>query len=138
MLRSMAEVAARVNGGTPSNAQERRVSEEFTSLLHSLTQQGVTTYHLSQVLGVRPAAVYSRLARHGYREASPSLRERSYKGRPSPRSELQEKCKRGHPLSGANLYVIPRTGGRVCRKCDGLRKAKYLAALKARQIEATP
>ena len=26
-------------------------------------------------------------------------------------------CKRGHPLSGDNLYIDPSTGGRVCRVC---------------------
>jgi hypothetical protein len=26
-------------------------------------------------------------------------------------------CPQGHPYQGANLYVIPSTGGRVCRTC---------------------
>lgn len=29
----------------------------------------------------------------------------------------QTHCKRDHPLSGANLYVIPSTGARSCRRC---------------------
>lgn len=34
-------------------------------------------------------------------------------------------CKRNHPLSGANLYVTPSEGKRVCRECRKLHKGKY-------------
>ena len=36
------------------------------------------------------------------------------------------RCPQGHPYSGENLYVIPSTGGRMCRTCqrDRLRKVK--------------
>lgn len=30
-------------------------------------------------------------------------------------------CVRGHPLSGANLFIIKSTGYRRCRACDALR-----------------
>lgn len=33
-------------------------------------------------------------------------------------------CKRGHPLEGANLYLIPN-GGRACRKCNVIRANEY-------------
>ena len=33
-------------------------------------------------------------------------------------------CKRGHPLSGDNLYIIPSTGSRVCRVCDRERQRR--------------
>lgn len=37
-------------------------------------------------------------------------------------------CKRGHPLSGDNLYVIPGSGSRVCRTCQRLRAAGELSS----------
>ncbi len=33
------------------------------------------------------------------------------------RRGAQTHCKRGHPLSGDNLYLYPSGGGRVCRAC---------------------
>lgn len=36
------------------------------------------------------------------------------------------KCKRGHPLSGMNLYVTP-DGKRTCRQCRADAVARYLA-----------
>jgi len=35
---------------------------------------------------------------------------------------LKTHCKRGHPLSGKNLYVAPKTGHRNCRKCHVIRE----------------
>lgn len=32
-------------------------------------------------------------------------------------------CKRGHPLSGSNLYINPTSNGRVCRQCGRDRRA---------------
>lgn len=34
-------------------------------------------------------------------------------------------CMRGHPLWGENLYVIPSTGGRVCRTCRRTSQRAY-------------
>jgi hypothetical protein len=57
--------------------------------------------------------------------------------------ERKSQCKRGHPLSGANLRILridPRSGTRVCRACA----AEHQRAFRARQaartaaIEATP
>mgnify|MGYP001141514056 CR=1 FL=1 len=39
----------------------------------------------------------------------------------------QSECKHGHPLSGENLYVQPKTGYRYCRTCQRRRRAEYLA-----------
>jgi HNH endonuclease len=39
----------------------------------------------------------------------------------------QTHCKRGHALSGANLYIIPASGSRACRTCR--REWKRHAAL---------
>lgn len=38
----------------------------------------------------------------------------------------QTHCKRGHPLSGENLYVHPKRGHRHCRECSRLRSAGLL------------
>lgn len=37
-------------------------------------------------------------------------------------------CKRGHALSGANLYINPTSGGRVCRQCNRDSRIRRLAA----------
>jgi hypothetical protein len=34
-------------------------------------------------------------------------------------------CKQGHPLSGSNLYLCPRTGYRACRTCVRLWARNY-------------
>jgi len=39
------------------------------------------------------------------------------------------RCKRGHPLSGANLRIDPRTGARSCRQCS----AEHQRAFRERQ-----
>lgn len=33
------------------------------------------------------------------------------------RNEHKTHCKHGHPLSGDNLYIVPKTGHRQCRAC---------------------
>lgn len=127
-LREMQRVAATVNGATPADAPERAVSIRFTAMLQALIEQGVTLYHLAQVLGVQYNALTSRLARHGYRAPSPSLAGQRYLGRPAERTTgTQSHCKRGHELSGDNLYVVPKTGARVCKACGRLRSAAYYA-----------
>jgi hypothetical protein len=130
-LREMQQTAATVNGATPADAPERRVSEEFTALLHSLTEQGVTVYHIAQVLGVRHNGIQARLARHGYRDASPSQADQQYLGRPADRAQTQTHCRRGHELAGDNLYVVPKSGQRVCKACHRMRAAAYYLRKKA-------
>lgn len=39
----------------------------------------------------------------------------------------QTHCHRGHPLSGNNLYVQPRTGHRQCRTCHRMQRARRKA-----------
>lgn len=34
--------------------------------------------------------------------------------------QLKEVCKRGHQLSGDNLYINPASGARVCRACQSI------------------
>jgi hypothetical protein len=118
-LRDMQRIAATVNGAMPSDAPERAVSEEFTALLFSLTEQGVSVKHLAEAIGVWPNTVSSRLARHGYKEPSPSLVGNRYLGRPAALEKTH--CLRGHELAGNNLYVVPKTGARVCRACNRAR-----------------
>lgn len=40
-------------------------------------------------------------------------------------------CKRGHPLSGDNLYINPGSGQRVCRKCRYMIVRRWKDARKA-------
>jgi hypothetical protein len=39
----------------------------------------------------------------------------------------QTECKRGHPLSGDNLYVNPASNSRQCRKCQAIHRTNYKA-----------
>ncbi|MFJ3037774.1 hypothetical protein [Streptomyces tendae] len=121
-LREMQRVAATVNGATPADAPQRRTTEEFTALLNSLTEQGVSVYHIAQTLGVHTNAVFARLARHGYRKPPPSQASVRYLGQPTG---TRTHCKRGHELAGDNLYVLRTTGQRVCRACQRMRAAAY-------------
>jgi hypothetical protein len=41
------------------------------------------------------------------------------------RQLAKESCLRGHPLSGENLYIAPRTGKRNCRACQRLREQPH-------------
>lgn len=40
-------------------------------------------------------------------------------------------CKWGHPFSGANLRINPKTGQRCCRTCERLRVARQRASARA-------
>lgn len=42
----------------------------------------------------------------------------------SARNAAKTHCPKGHPYSGDNLYIIPSTGGRMCRECFRLRRLK--------------
>lgn len=78
-LRAMYAIARTVRGSTPLDDPKRQTSIEFTEALAVLVEQGVTVYRLAKVLGVRHSSVYARLARHGYRPASPSQVESGYR-----------------------------------------------------------
>lgn len=78
-LRAMHAIARTVCGSTPVDDPKRQVSLEFTEALAVLVEQGVTVYRLAKVLGIGHQAVYSRLARHGYRAPSPSLAHAEYR-----------------------------------------------------------
>ena len=41
-----------------------------------------------------------------------------------PQGERTE-CPHGHPYSGENLYIIPSSGGRVCRQCERDRRPEF-------------
>jgi hypothetical protein len=47
---------------------------------------------------------------------------------PVAQQARQESCKRGHPLSGSNLYVYP-DGRRGCRACTRWHHARYQEAV---------
>lgn len=46
---------------------------------------------------------------------------------PSALNVAKTHCKRGHPLSGDNLYINPAHGGRVCKKCTAMYQREYYA-----------
>lgn len=45
--------------------------------------------------------------------------------------ELQTHCKWGHPLSGSNLYINPKTEQRHCKTCNRERQRKFHATRRA-------
>jgi hypothetical protein len=74
-LREMHAIAKTVNGVTPVDDPARRVSEELSETLAALVEQGVTVYHLSQVLCCTPGGISTRLARHGFPTAPGYVRQ---------------------------------------------------------------
>lgn len=44
-------------------------------------------------------------------------------------------CTRGHPYSGDNLQVTPKTGGRQCRECRVIYDRKYQEKMKVKRRE---
>lgn len=46
--------------------------------------------------------------------------------------QMQEKCKRGHPLADAHVTVTPKGIKRTCRKCRYLRHKSYYGIGKQR------
>jgi hypothetical protein len=53
---------------------------------------------------------------------------------------LQTHCKRGHELSGKNLYLIVRGDGRLnrhCRTCAAMRQLEYIQRRKAKCAQLT-
>lgn len=43
-------------------------------------------------------------------------------------------CPRGHPYSGDNLYILPGSGGRVCRTCQRASYRRYVERKRARKV----
>lgn len=41
---------------------------------------------------------------------------------PRPQTMERTHCKYGHPFAGTNLYIIPKTGRKVCRACKNRRE----------------
>lgn len=48
-------------------------------------------------------------------------RDASAKGRMRNQNSGRTHCRRGHELSGDNVYINPSTGGRQCRACQSAR-----------------
>lgn len=42
-------------------------------------------------------------------------------------NRAKRRCPRGHLLSSANIYVLPRDGTVACRKCRALARKRYIA-----------
>lgn len=98
-------LATTVRGGMPSSAPARKAGEELAALLADLHYgQTVAITELSRVLGVGRSAIQSRLSRHGYRPAPPSVAPERYQGR-SPREAVTDDQQppplgQGHDIAG--------------------------------------
>jgi transposase-like protein len=73
--------ATRVNGATPADHPDRKASVELTQLIDQLVSRKVSMGQIARILGVTRGAVASRLMRHGFRKAYPSITD-VYKGQP--------------------------------------------------------
>ena len=90
-LRRLKEMAAQVNGATPSEIEPgvkhplRQASEDYSARLnHLIAKRGFTPYYLARELDVTHRAITSRLERHGYRTPCPSVQgtpSGTYRGR---------------------------------------------------------
>lgn len=67
-----------------------------------------------------------------------TMRENNLRGRTNACAVNARKtlCKRGHPLSGDNLYLIPSGAGRACRECRHMEDVAYKARKKQRLLGA--
>jgi hypothetical protein len=118
------------------NGKKHLAHRFFYELLIGPIPNGLTLDHLCRVRAcVRP----------GHLEPVTS-RENTLRGtNPPAQNARKTHCKRGHPLSGSNLYVRPR-GGRICRACSRgeyyrnrgrrypLRKSRYSQSPKNRSF----
>lgn len=132
-LRLLYGRACRVNGVTPLDHPDRQASVEVTQFMAALVDRGVSCYRIGQALSITGNAVKFRLARHGYREAPPSLQSQTYRNRRTGTANL-EKCLRGHDMTGDNVAVYTGRRGqrRVCRPCAAIRAKRYQARLAER------
>lgn len=53
------------------------------------------------------------------------------------RNRHKPNCKRGHPLSGANLYLVEATGFRRCRICDRTVRSRRTARTRNARFTVT-
>lgn len=127
-MQSLQTNARRCNGGTPAGAPERVASVQLTELIAEQVIRGVIVTEIARALGVTPYAVRSRLARHGYTRAAPSVDGVRYLGRPNQtRAGHADTCARGHDLTRSNLRITSPGGVRVCRACERIRCDAYRA-----------
>ncbi len=79
-LLGMHKIAKTVGGYMPEDHPARAVSIEFTAQLQQLVDDGFTVHRIAKCLGLTHQAIHSRLARHGYRDPSPSQAYAEYRG----------------------------------------------------------
>lgn len=68
--------------------------------------------------------------------AGENMRDAVNKGRMRPWHAEKTECKRGHPLSGANLHIRASDGGRICKTCRRDRDREVKRQLRAARKEA--
>ena len=59
-----------------------------------------------------------------------NMKDRDQKGRGSNGNKYKTFCKRGHPLSGDNLYIVPKAGTRQCHKCKKILWTRYYTKIR--------
>lgn len=132
-MRALFVGARKVNGATPLDHPSRQDSIDLSELMAEIHLSGVSIYRIAKTLGVSHLAVRARLARHGYLAPITGLQGNArYRGIRTPHHGPASHCKRGHPLSGANLRLVngdPQL--RHCRACTSIRSAEYQARKKA-------
>jgi hypothetical protein len=73
-LQRKQKVASRINGATPADHNDRKVSEELAAELNQLVNvEHFSPYYLAGEIGTTHRAITSRLERHGYRTPCPSV-----------------------------------------------------------------
>lgn len=123
-------LAAGNRGPIPAGDPRRVAGEEYAWLIDLAYQQGVPPSELAAATGSSWPVLRARLARHGYRNAPPTMR--GYQGT-APSSAMQE-CQRGHAFDEANTYRYTDAHGaehRVCRQCRADRMKTRRADAKA-------
>lgn len=61
-----------------------------------------------------------------------NMRDAARKGRTNNGHRGKARCKRGHPLTGDNVYYHKNRRGRSCRACDRMHHRRYRAQKRAK------
>lgn len=79
-LRELWALARTTRGTLALDAPARLASVKLTERLAELVEQGYTPTALDRAMGAGVSMTRNRLARHGYRKASPSIARKAYRG----------------------------------------------------------
>jgi hypothetical protein len=127
-LRELQEEASKFRG----TAAHREAAELFMALVwYAHVSEKASLNALAKDLGIRRAALFSRLVRYGYMTSDcTTISYRPLKGR-NPYQSKRTKCYKGHPFSEENTRINPANGHRICRTCERIRYQKRRARARA-------